>query len=156
MFKSLTRDVFLAIQARSGASPATLVWAAVMALASFTAFIFLCVALYGWLSLQLGGVIAGLVVAGIFIVLAAIGAILFALVRRRVRERAILERAARANSPSWLLDPKILAAGLQVGRALGWQRIVPIVLLGFMAVQWTRDRREGRPEGAPNNRCPEG
>jgi hypothetical protein len=156
MFKSLTRDIFLAVQARSGASPAMLVWAAVMMLASLTAFIFFCVALYGWLSLQLGGVTAGLVVAGIFIMIAAICAIFFALVRRRVRERAILERAARANSPSWLLDPKILATALQTGRALGWQRIVPIVLLGFMAMQWTREHREGSPEEAPNNRRPEG
>jgi hypothetical protein len=156
MFKSLTRDIFLAVQARSGASPAMLVWAAVMMIASLTAFIFLCVALYGWLSLQLGGVNAGLVVAGIFIMIAAICAIFLALVRRRVRERAILERAARANSPSWLLDPKILATALQTGRALGWQRIVPIVLLGFLAVQWTREHREGRPDEAPNNRRPEG
>jgi len=156
MFKSLTRDIFLAVQARSGASPAMLVWAAVMVLASLAAFIFLCVALYEWLSLQLGGVIAGLMVAGIFIVIAAIGAIIFALVRRRVRERAILERAVRANSPSWLIDPKILATALQTGRALGWQRMVPIALLGFMAIQWTREHREGRREGAPNNRRPEG
>jgi hypothetical protein len=139
MFKNLTRDIFLAIQARSGVSPAMFVWAAVMVLTSLAAFIFLCVAFYEWLSLQLGGVVASLVIAGIFIVIAAIGAIIFALVRRRVRERAIVERAARANSPSWLLDPKILATALQAGRALGWQRIVPIVLLGFMATQMTRE-----------------
>jgi hypothetical protein len=153
MFKSLTRDIFLAVQARSGVSPAMFVWAVVMVLASLTAFIFLCVALYGWLSLQLGGVIASLVVAGIFIVIAAIGAIISALVRRRVRERAIVERA---NSPSWLLDPKILTPALQAGRALGWQRIVPIVLLGFMATQLTRERREDRHAGRSNNRRPNG
>jgi hypothetical protein len=99
MFKSLTRDILLTVQARSGVSPTMFVWAAVMVLASLTAFIFLCVALYGWLSLHLGGVIAALVVAGIFIVIAAIGAIICALVRRRVRQRAIVERAALANTP---------------------------------------------------------
>jgi hypothetical protein len=144
MFKSLARDIFLAIQARSGVSPAMFVWAAVMVLASLTAFIFLCVTLYEWLSLQLGGIVAGLVVAGIFIVIAAIGAIICALVRRRVRERAIVERAALATSPSWLLDPKLLAPALQAGRALGWQRIVPIVLLGFMATQLTRGQPRRR------------
>jgi len=102
---------------------------AVMVLASLTAFIF---PFYG-LSLQLGEVIASLVVARIFIVIAVIGAIICALVRRRVRERAIVERAARGNSPSWLLDPKNPCHHPQAGRALGWQRIVPIVLLGFMA-----------------------
>jgi ABC-type thiamin/hydroxymethylpyrimidine transport system permease subunit len=125
------------------------VWAAVIVLSSFTAFIFLCIAVYGWLSLQLGAVIAGLVAAGIFFAIAAIGAIICALVRRRVRGRAIVERAAMANSPSSLFDPKILAPALQAGRALGWQRIVPIVLLGFMAAQWAREHRENRGEGSP-------
>ena len=149
MFKSLMHDSFLAIQARSGASPPMLVSAAVMVLASLTAFVFLCVTLYGWLSLQLGGVIASLVVAGIFIVIAVSSLIISALIRRRVRQRAIVERAARANAPSYLLDPKILGTALQAGRALGWQRIVPIVLLGFMAVQRTREQREARRKEAP-------
>jgi Ca2+/Na+ antiporter len=144
MLKGLTRVILLTVQARSGGSPAMFVWAAVMVLASLTAFIFLCVTLYEWLSLQLGGIVAGLVVASIFILIAAIGAIICALVRRRVRERAIVERAALATSPSWLLDPKLLAPALQAGRALGWQRIVPIVLLGFMATQLTRGQPRRR------------
>ena len=81
-------DSFLAIQARSGASASMLIWAAVMVLASLTAFVFLCVTLYGWLSLQLGEVIASLVVAGIFIVIAVSSLIISALIRRRVRQRA--------------------------------------------------------------------
>jgi len=149
MFKSLMHDSFLAIQARSGASASMLIWAAVMVLASLTAFVFLCVTLYGSLSLQLGEVIASLVVAGIFIVIAVSSLIISALIRRRVRQRAIVERAARANAPSYLLDPKILGTALHAGRALGWQRIVPIVLLGFMAVQRTREQREARRKEAP-------
>src|SRR5215475_11052595 len=128
MFKSWIRAIILTIQARSGASPAMFVWDAVIAIASLTAFIFLCVALYIWLSLQLGAVIASLVAAGIFVAIAVIGAIICSLVRRRVRKRAIVERAALSNSPSRLLDPKILATALEAGRGLGWQRIVPIVL----------------------------
>ena len=148
MFKSWIRDIILIIQARSGASPAMFVWDAVIVVASLTAFIFLCVALYLWLSLELGAVIASLVVAGIFVAIAVVGAIICSLVRRRVRRRAIVERAALSKSPSSLLDPKILAIALQAGRALGWQRIVPIVLLGFMASQWTREHRENRDEGS--------
>jgi hypothetical protein len=29
---------------------------------------------------------------------------------------------------------------MQAGRAIGWQRIVPLALLGFLAAQWVRDR----------------
>jgi len=65
-----------------------------------------------------------------------------AVIRRRVKERAILARAAKAHAPSWLLDPRMLATALQVGREIGWQRIVPLALLGFIAAQWARERRD--------------
>jgi len=97
----------------------------------------------------LGGVIAGLIMAGIFVLIAAIGAIFSAFARRRARERAILERAARARaSSSWLLDPKIVTVAVEAGRALGWQRILPVALLGLMAAQWTREHRAHREERA--------
>jgi hypothetical protein len=80
--------------------------------------------------------------AAVFVVIAIIGIIACLLARRRARERAILERAARAHAPSsWLLDPKILATAVQVGRSLGWQRVVPLALVGFMVAQWAREHR---------------
>lgn len=141
MFKGLMREVTLAVRSKTGATPAVFVWLAIVAAASLTAFTFLCVAAYVWLSTLFGGVFAGLIVAGFFIVVAAIAALLSALTRRRARQRAILERAARAHAGSWLLDPKILASAMQIGRSLGWQRLVPIVLLGFLAAQWGREYR---------------
>jgi hypothetical protein len=149
MLKGWMHDITLAIQARSGASAALFVWMAIIAFASLSAFVFLCIAAYDWLSLQLGGVFAGLIMAGIFVLIAAIGAIFSAFARRRARERAILERAARARaSSSWLLDPKIVTAAVEAGRALGWQRILPVALLGLMAAQWTREHRAHREERA--------
>jgi len=148
MLKSWMHVITLAIQARSGVTSGLVVWVAVVALALLTAFVFLCVAGYDWLALQWGNVVAGLVMAGIFVLIAVIGAIVGAVARRRARERAILERAARAQaSSSWLLDPKILGVAMQAGRTLGWQRLVPIALLAFMAAQWAREYRERRPEG---------
>ncbi len=141
MRKGWTRDITLAIQARSGATPALFVWIGVVVVASLTAFAFLCVAAYDALATQWDGIVAGLVMAGIFVLIAVIGAIACALARRRAKARAILERAARVSAASWLLDPKILGAAVQAGRALGWQRIVPVVVLGFMAAQWMRERR---------------
>ena len=57
-------------------------------------------------------------------------------------ERAILERAARAHAPSWCSIRKSSRPAVQAGRALGWQRLVPFALLGFMAAQWAREHRE--------------
>jgi uncharacterized membrane protein len=141
MFKSLMRDMVLAVQTRTGITTSFIVWFAIVALAALTAFAFLCVAAYDWLSLQMSSVYAGLVMAAIFVVIAIVGMIICLLARRRARERAILARAARAHAPSWLLDPKILATAVQIGRSLGWQRAIPLALVGFMAAQWAREHR---------------
>jgi uncharacterized membrane protein len=148
MFKGLMHDMVLAVQTRAGITASFVVWLAVVALAALTAFAFLCVAAYDWLSLQMGGVYAGLVMAAVFVLVAIIGIIVCLSARRRARERAILERAARAHAPSWLLDPKILATAVQVGRSLGWQRVIPLALVGIMAAQWARERRTSADEPA--------
>ncbi len=141
MLKSWMRDLTLAVQARSGVTPVLLVWVAIIFVASLTAFAFFCVAAYDWLSLQLGSIAAGLIMAGIFVLVALLAAVVLAVSRRRAKERAILERAARAHATPWFLDPKILGVALQAGRALGWERIIPVALLGFLAAQWARERR---------------
>jgi hypothetical protein len=142
MLKGLTREIGLAIQARTAMNMAAVVWMAVMALAALIAFLFLCISGYDWLSQRYGSVTAGLIMTGIFAAIAIVAAITSALIRRQVRQRAILARAARAHSPSWLLDPRLLNAAVQVGRSAGWQRIVPIALVGIMVAQWARDYRD--------------
>jgi hypothetical protein len=141
MLKSLMHDAMLAVQSRSGITASFIVWLVIAIMAGSTAFAFLCVAAYAWLALQMGSVYAGLVMAAIFVGIAIVGLIVCLLARRRARERAILERAARAHAPSWLLDPKILATAVQVGRSLGWQRVIPLALVGFMVAQWAREHR---------------
>jgi hypothetical protein len=141
MLRGIARDITLSIQARNGVSPAVVVWTAVIGVAAFVAFVFLCVAGYAWLSLRFDAVTAGLIMASIFAVIAVIAALIAALMRRRVRERAILARAAKAHSPSWLLDPRILGVAVEAGRSIGWERIVPVALLGFVVAQWARDYR---------------
>jgi hypothetical protein len=142
MFKTVTREITLSIQARSGLSTPVVVSAIVILVALVVAFAFLCVSAYAWLAVQFGTVFAGLIMAGVFVVIALFAAIVCAAARRRVRERAILARAARAHSPSWLLDPKVLGAAVEAGRSIGWQRIVPVALLAFLAAQWAREHRD--------------
>jgi hypothetical protein len=143
MVKSLMRELVLAIQAKSGASPAVLIWLVIAALAAVLSLPFFCVAAFVWLEGLFGGIFAGLIVAGFLLVVALFAALFAVMARRSARQRAILERAARARAgSSWLLDPKILAAAVETGRRLGWQRLVPVALLGFMAAQWAREHRE--------------
>ena len=148
MFKGLMHDMVLAVQTRTGITTSFIVWLIVVALAAVAAFAFLCVAAYDWLSLHMSSVYAGLVMAAVFVAIAIIGIIACVLARRRARERAILERAARAHAPSWLLDPKILTTAVQVGRSLGWQRAIPLALVGFMVAQWAREHRARADDSA--------
>lgn len=142
MLKSVIRHISLTIRAHTGITVGFVVWMIVVALAVFAAFAFLCVAGYNWLWGHFGSVYAALIMAGILVVIAILGAAIAAMLRRRARARAILERAARAHAPSWLLDPKLLASALQIVRAMGWERIIPMALFGFLAAQWARERRE--------------
>ena len=141
MFKTVTREITLFVQARSGLSTTVVVSGVIIMAALLIAFAFLCVAAYAWLRVQFGAIFAGLIMAGIFAVIAVVAAIVCASARRRAREQAILARAARAHSPSWLFDPKVLGAAVEAGRTIGWQRIVPVALLGFLAAQWARGYR---------------
>ena len=141
MLQGIKNEITLSIQARNGLSPAVLVWSAVMGFAVLAALVFLCVAGYAWFLLRFDPIVAGLIMAGIFAVVAIIAALIAALIRRQVRERAILARAAKAHSPSWLLDPRILGMAADAGRSIGWQRILPVALLGFVVAQWARDYR---------------
>ena len=142
MFKAVTREVTLFIQSRSGLSTSVIVSAVVILAAILVAFAFLCVAAYAWLMVQFGAVFAGLIMAGVFLIIALVAAIVCAAARRRAREQAILARAARAHSPSWLFDPKLLNVAVEAGRTIGWQRIVPVALLAFLAAQWAREYRD--------------
>jgi hypothetical protein len=142
MLKNLMHDMLLSVQSRTGITTSFVVCLGVIALASMTGFAFLCVAGYDWLSIQVGSVYAGLLMAGAFFLIALVGLIVCAVARRRARARAVLERAARAHAPAWLLDPRFLTTAVQIGREFGWQRIIPVALVGFMAAQWARDRRQ--------------
>ena len=144
MLQGIARDITLSIQARNGLSPAVVGWTAVIAFAVLAAVAFLCVAGYAWLLLHVDAVTAALIMAGIFAAIALTAALVAALIRRQVRQRAILARAARARSPSWLLDPRILGVAVEAGRSIGWERIVPVAVLGFAVAQWARESRAHR------------
>jgi heme/copper-type cytochrome/quinol oxidase subunit 2 len=141
MIKGWTRQITLAVQARSGLTAGLFVALGVAVLAALTAFAFLTVAGYDWFAIQFGSVFAALLMTGIFLLIAVIAAVSAVAARNSAKQRAIVERAAHANAGSWLLDPKIVGAAVQVGRSIGWQRVLPVALLGFMAAQWAREYR---------------
>jgi hypothetical protein len=148
MLKSLQNTIVLWVQAKSGLSRGFVISLTVAGGAVLLMFVFLCVTGYAWLSIKLGAVFGSLAMAGVFLLIAVIGAAASVLARDRTRQRAIVERAARTQGTRALIDPKVLSIAVQAGRALGWQRLVPLVLLGFLAAQWVREtrRREDTPD----------
>jgi hypothetical protein len=149
MIKGWMHEITLAVQARSGLTVGLFVGLGVAALAALTAFAYLTVAGYAWFAIQFGSVFAALLMAGIFLLIAVIAAVSALAARNSAKQHAVLERAAHAHSGSWLLDPKIVGTAVQLGRSLGWQRLLPVALLGFMAAQWAREyRHEQKRDGA--------
>jgi uncharacterized membrane protein len=146
MIKGWVHDITLAVQARTGVTVGLFVALGVLVLAALTAFAFLCVAGYDWFAIQFGSVFGALIMTGIFLLIAVIAAVSAMAARSGAKRRAILERAAHSHSGPWLLDPKIVSAAISVGRSLGWQRLLPVALLGFMAAQWAREYRDERSQ----------
>jgi hypothetical protein len=139
------RYFVLRAQASTGFSTPIVVWAVVAVVAAVVAAIFLLVAAYVWLSDAYDGLVAGLLLGGLFALIALIALVTAVLVRRRNMERARLELASR-SSTSWL-DPKLMAVGVQVGQAIGWRRIAALaavaVLAAGVAQEWSGRKKSG-------------
>jgi hypothetical protein len=149
MLKNLQNSFVLWFQAKTGLSVGFVISLAVAGSAVLVLFVFLCVTGYVWASIQLGPVFGGLAMAGVFLLIAVVGGAASVVARERTRRRAIMDRAARAQGIGALIDPKALSLAMQAGRALGWQRLVPLALLGFLAAQWAKERRpEDTSDGA--------
>jgi len=105
---------------------------------------FLCAAGFIY-ALQLGPIYACLIAFGVFcfatVILVAVYAAFSA--RRRRIER---ERAAADTPASPLADPRLLALGLQVARAVGVRRVVPIVAIAAVALALGSGARRSRAE----------
>ena len=147
MLKTIQKHVVLWVQSKTGVTLVLLVAMTFAATAVLMMFVFLCVAAYAWASVELGPVFGGLATAGVFLLIALIGAAVSVVVRRQTRERAIVEQASSART---LLDPRAFQLAIQAGRALGWQRLVPLLLIGILGVQWARETHKdaGRSDGA--------
>jgi hypothetical protein len=124
-------------QARSGISVQVLLWLAIAVIAATAAFAFLFVAAFLWLAHRYGGVTAGVLLGGGFLLIAAIAVLAGVMTRHGNRQRARLQLAA-ARQANWL-DPKLLAVGFQIGQAIGWRKLVSLAAVAVLAAGVTRE-----------------
>jgi hypothetical protein len=103
--------------------------------AAFALFIttcFLCAAAFMFVLERYGPIYACLAGAAIFFVVTALAAGSYMVRKHQIEVRA--EKAAKVAANSMLLDPAMVAVGIQVARAIGFKRLVPILAVGGVAL----------------------
>ena len=106
--------------------------AAAVALALFVTTSFLCAAAFVFVLQRYGLVEACLTGAGIFFVVTLIAAVCYMVRKKQVKARAA--ETAKSAVQTALADPMLVAAGIQVIRAIGVKKLIPILALGGLAL----------------------
>jgi membrane associated rhomboid family serine protease len=120
---------------------------AVLAVALVIAVAFLFAAAFVFVAHAYGGIIACLAAAGLFFVIAIIVGIWHAMRKRRIEARARERAGARARN--LLTDPAVLTTGLQIVRALGAKRLIPLLAVSGLALGVLMSRSAAQDETPP-------
>lgn len=133
MFGGLIDDFKVSLQLTLRAMIAGVIFAA----AGVAAFACGLVILFLWTLETYGALYAWGAIAGVFggLALAALIPLLSTRSRRRTLARAAERRAAeaeagRSRNPEWWQDPAMLLTGVQVVRAVGLRRLLPLLAVG--------------------------
>jgi hypothetical protein len=140
------RYFVLRAQVSTGLSSQIAIWAIVAVVAAIAAVSFLLAAAFVWLAHRYGGVIAGLVLCGVFALIALIAVVACLMIRRHNMQRAQLELAAR-SSTNWL-DPKLVGMGWQIGQAIGWRRLASLAAVALLAAGLAKEWSDHKAAGA--------
>ena len=120
----------------------SLAMAAAMALLVTTAF--LCAAAFVFVLQNYGPVQACLTGAAIFFVVAMIAAGCYMMRKRQIEARAEeIARTAKSTAHTVLSDPMLVTAGIQIIRAVGVKRLIPILAVGGLALGFLASRANG-------------
>jgi len=113
--------------------------AAALGFAAFLTAGFVCAAVFIAVLQSYGMVEACLAGAAVFLVVTLIMAAWYLLYQRAVRRHAM--EAEKSAVTAALTDPAVLAIGLQVVRAIGVRRLLPLLAVGGIALGLSSVRR---------------
>jgi chromate transport protein ChrA len=123
--------------------------AAAVAVALFIAASFLCAAAFVFVYQRYGLVEACLTGAGVFFVVALIAATWYIARKKQVEARAArAAETARSAAQTALADPMVVAAGLQLIRAIGVKRLIPILAVGGLVLGFLASRNSSGDESS--------
>ena len=106
--------------------------AAAAALALLIMLSFLCAAAFVFVLQKYGPVEACLTGAAVFLVVSLIAAGSYVAIKNQARADAARARKSAARSP--MLDPVLITTGLQLIRAVGVKRLIPLLVVGGLAL----------------------
>jgi hypothetical protein len=106
--------------------------AALAAIALFVTTAFLCAAAFIVVLEKYGPVEACLTGAAIFFAVTLIAAGGYMVHKRQIKLRA--QAAAKSAAQTMLADPMVVAAGLQLVRAIGIKKLIPLLAVGGLAL----------------------
>lgn len=117
--------------------------AAAAMLALFVSTSFLCAAVFIVVLNKYGPVQACFTGAAIFFVVTMIAAISYMVRKRQIKVH--VEQAAKSTAQTLLADPMLVAAGIQVVRAIGIKKLIPILAVGGIALGFMMSRNAAGP-----------
>jgi len=116
--------------------------AAAAALGLFITTSFLCAAAFVFVLDRYGAVAACLTGAAIFLVVTLLAAASYAIRKREIENRAArAAQTAQSAIQGALADPMLIATGLQLVRAIGLKRLLPILAVGGLALGFLVSRQ---------------
>ena len=115
--------------------------AAAAAVALLVTTAFLCAAAFVFVQQKYGSIEACLAGAAIFFVVTLIAAGCYMVRKKQIEARAELAaKAAKSTAQTVLSDPMLVAAGIQIIRAVGVKRLIPILAVGGLALGFLASR----------------
>jgi len=122
--------------------------AAMAAIALFITTCFLCAAAFVAVLDRYGLIAACLTGAGVFFIVTVIAVISYMVRKNSIKVRA--RETAKSAVQTALADPMMVAAGIQVIRAIGIKKLIPILAVGGLALGFLASRgAPGASDEAP-------
>jgi hypothetical protein len=143
MFQRIIDDIKLS----TGSAIRQTSLAGMAAVALFITTAFLCAAAFVAVLNRYGLIEACLAGAGLFFIVTLIAAGTYMLRKRQIEARA--KERAKSAAHAMLADPMVVAAGLQVVRAIGVKRLIPILAVGGLALGLLAGRNTTAGDQAP-------
>jgi hypothetical protein len=131
MMSGWLRHLELTFKSKTGLGTGALTWGLIAILGAAATLVLLIIAGFVALAERYGSLIAALALGGLFLLITVIAVACCLASQRTTAAGATLALAARSQAP-WL-DPRYLGVGMQIGRAIGWRRLVPLAAVGVLA-----------------------